>query len=502
MSLAVSNLSFGYNGRMVVDQVSFDLAPGRILAILGPNGVGKTTLLKCLNAILKPRGGTVLVEDIDVLCLSRREVARRFGYVPQRLEAGRLTVFDAVLLGRTPHLGLRPSVHDVAVVERVILRLGLAPLGLRHLDRLSGGELQKVAVARALAQEPRILLFDEPTASLDLKNQMDILGTIREVVAGQNVSAVLTMHDVSAALRFADACLLIEIRPGAGPCRGGRAVRRDDRRGLRPAGPGRDRIRPTRSSSPAPETQTRRDMSCTIPNDRIKETIAFHGHVCPGLSYGIRAAELCLSRLGANTADNPVVAVVETDMCGVDAIQFLTGCTFGKGNLIHRDLGKMAFNFYTPPPTNGGVPGGHQALRPGRAERGDAGPDAKTRTLARGALASGRAAPRGPGADHDRADRGHLRGRYTADSLPAAGQHPGEPGLRGLRRADHGVAHPALRRPDPVHPLLQRRGAEDVNQPVEAFSSLLPHPASAPTQAARLIQHACAKRIKPGCAVC
>jgi formylmethanofuran dehydrogenase subunit E len=88
-------------------------------------------------------------------------------------------------------------------------------------------------------------------------------------------------------------------------------------------------------------------MSCTIPNDRIKETIAFHGHVCPGLSYGIRAAELCLSRLGANTADNPVVAVVETDMCGVDAIQFLTGCTFGKGNLIHRDLGKMAFSFYS-----------------------------------------------------------------------------------------------------------------------------------------------------------
>jgi iron complex transport system ATP-binding protein len=210
VSLAVSNLSFGYNGRMVVDQVSFDLAPGRILAILGPNGVGKTTLLKCLNAILKPRGGTVLVEDIDVLGLSRREVARRFGYVPQRLEAGRLTVFDAVLLGRTPHLGLRPSVHDVAVAERVILRLGLAPLGLHHLDRLSGGELQKVAVARALAQEPRILLFDEPTASLDLKNQMDILGTIREVVAGQNVSAVLTMHDVSAALRFADACLLMK----------------------------------------------------------------------------------------------------------------------------------------------------------------------------------------------------------------------------------------------------------------------------------------------------
>lgn len=87
-------------------------------------------------------------------------------------------------------------------------------------------------------------------------------------------------------------------------------------------------------------------MSCTIDRKRIDDCIDFHGHVCPGLSYGIRAAELCLSRLGANAADNPVVAVVETDMCGVDAIQVLTGCTFGKGNLIHRDLGKMAFSFY------------------------------------------------------------------------------------------------------------------------------------------------------------
>ncbi|MCD4821818.1 MAG: ABC transporter ATP-binding protein [Methanococcoides sp.] len=202
--LSVTELDFSYNNREILNQVHFGLKPGKILAILGPNGVGKSTLLRCINAIHPPRTGTIIVDGEEVLALEKHEIAKRVGYVPQRSEAGRLTAYDAILLGRKPHIGWNVGEKDRRVVESVIRKLGLEELALRHINEMSGGELQRVAIARALVQEPKLLLLDEPTSSLDLKKQLEILRTVRQVVEDNNVSAVITMHDLNLALRFAD----------------------------------------------------------------------------------------------------------------------------------------------------------------------------------------------------------------------------------------------------------------------------------------------------------
>lgn len=220
MILDVDGVAFNYRSASVLREITFALPPGQVLAILGPNGVGKTTLLKCMNAILRPKAGSVLVGGTDLLKTDRMEIARNVGYVPQRCEAGRMTVFDAVLLGRRPHIGWDVKETDIRIVEAAIRMLHLDKLALRYIDEMSGGELQKVSIARALVQEPRVLLLDEPTSSLDLKNQLDILGIVRQVAEEHNVAAVMTMHDLNMALRYADRFILLKdgvIHAAGGP---------------------------------------------------------------------------------------------------------------------------------------------------------------------------------------------------------------------------------------------------------------------------------------------
>lgn len=207
--LKIDNISFAYRNRAVLEEISLGLGPGRILAILGPNGVGKTTLIRCLNAIHRPKSGTVMLEGQDVLRLSPPQMARRIGYVAQRTETARLTVYDAVLMGRKPYMGLRVSDADRACTEAAIGRLDLGALAMRSIDQLSGGELQKVALARALVQEPRLLLLDEPTSALDLRNQFEILTLLCAEVRNRGMATVMTMHDLNTALRFSDEVLLI-----------------------------------------------------------------------------------------------------------------------------------------------------------------------------------------------------------------------------------------------------------------------------------------------------
>jgi len=209
MILSVNNVRFSYKSRPVLNSVSFSLKKNELLAILGPNGVGKTTLLKCINAILRPQGGSVLVGDRDLLSLSRMEIAKDIAYVAQRTETGRLTVFDAILLGRRPHIRWKVGREDLKKVDAIIRTFGLEDLSLRFLDEMSGGELQKVSIARALVQEPEVLLLDEPTSSLDLKNQQEILETIRHIVTGHGMAGIMTMHDLNSALRFADKVLFM-----------------------------------------------------------------------------------------------------------------------------------------------------------------------------------------------------------------------------------------------------------------------------------------------------
>ena len=210
MILDVAGVAFNYRSAPVIRDITFDLRPRQILAVLGPNGVGKTTLLKCMNAILRPKAGSVLVEGADLLTADRMEIARKVGYVPQRCETGRMTAFDAILLGRRPHIGWDVTEADIRIVEAAVRMLRLEGLTLRYIDEMSGGELQKVSIARALVQEPRVLLLDEPTSSLDLKNQIEILGIVRRVTADHDVAAVMTMHDLNMALRYADRFILLK----------------------------------------------------------------------------------------------------------------------------------------------------------------------------------------------------------------------------------------------------------------------------------------------------
>ena len=210
MNLKVAGIKFSYNHTPILDGVSFSLRPGKILGVLGVNGAGKSTLLKCLNRILRPSAGAVLLDEDDIQKMRRSEIARHFGYVPQKYGEESLTVFDAVLLGRKPYIKWAASRRDLLVVEDVLKRLQLERLAQRPVNHLSGGEHQKVIIGRALAQEPEVLLLDEPTSNLDLKNQLRVMNIITKAVNDYSISAIVSLHDINLALRFVDHFLMLK----------------------------------------------------------------------------------------------------------------------------------------------------------------------------------------------------------------------------------------------------------------------------------------------------
>ncbi len=165
--------------------------------------------MKCIAGILKPKGA-VLVDGNAVNKIARRELAKKLAYVPQRSDHSFLTVFDVVLLGRRPYMGFSPSEEDYRVVEDVLSLLDLKKFSYRRLNELSGGELQKVMIARALAQQPKYLLLDEPTNNLDVKNQFEIMKLLRTVADRKEISIVSTMHDLNLATMYADRVVMLK----------------------------------------------------------------------------------------------------------------------------------------------------------------------------------------------------------------------------------------------------------------------------------------------------
>jgi iron complex transport system ATP-binding protein len=210
MNLEVTNIRFSYNGHLILSDVTFSIESGQIVCVLGENGAGKSTLLKCLNRILKPQKGSVLADGEDLLHISRNKIARLIGYVPQRHPETQLTVFEAVLMGRKPHIQWSLGQDDYALAEEVIEQMGIAHLAMRKVCNLSGGEIQKVIIARALAQSPEVLLLDEPTSNLDLKNQLEVMGLVRSIVETKGISAIIAIHDLNIALRFADRFIFLK----------------------------------------------------------------------------------------------------------------------------------------------------------------------------------------------------------------------------------------------------------------------------------------------------
>ena len=208
--LSVRDLSFRYRGGApVLRKVSFDAEDGRSMAILGNNGVGKSTLLKCINRILKADGGSATLDGMELTALSHGEIAKKVAFVAQSIPNVQLTVEDAVLLGRRPYMKWALTDEDRAIAEKAIEKLDLTALRGRYVDRLSGGERQKVMLARALAQQPRVLLLDEPTSNLDLHNQHQVLGEVKQICEETGITALVIIHDLNLALRFCDRFLML-----------------------------------------------------------------------------------------------------------------------------------------------------------------------------------------------------------------------------------------------------------------------------------------------------
>ncbi len=210
MILQVSNLKFSYPQAPVLKEITFAAGKGDLVAILGTNGAGKTTLLKNLNRILKHQAGNIYTQKQDIRNLSRKKLAQIIGYVPQSSQLADITVFDAILLGRRPYIIWEATKQDLEVVEHALDELELNDFALRSVTQLSGGEIQKVTIARILAQEPQVLLFDEPTSNLDIKNQIDVMKTIEQIVSKKQVTAIVTMHDLNLAVRFANKFIMLK----------------------------------------------------------------------------------------------------------------------------------------------------------------------------------------------------------------------------------------------------------------------------------------------------
>ena len=211
MNLEVRNLCFRFGRRRILENISFRVPTGSLVSLVGPNGSGKTTLLRCIMGSLGFQEGEVLVDGQEVRPARRRNLARRIGYVPQAEGNGfPSTVFDMVLLGRRPYINWRPAKRDLDAVARTLLRLNLKHLALRDMSELSGGEKQKVLLARALAQEPELLVLDEPTSSLDLKHQVETLDTVARLTVEKGLTVIMAMHDLNLAALYSDRLIMLK----------------------------------------------------------------------------------------------------------------------------------------------------------------------------------------------------------------------------------------------------------------------------------------------------
>ncbi|MGA5761916.1 ABC transporter ATP-binding protein [Nonomuraea bangladeshensis] len=209
MSLRAHDVRWTVQGRPIVDGITVAFTPGGLTGLLGPNGSGKSTFLRLLAGLLRPHGGTVLLDGHDLDRLPRRDVARRLAVVAQEVSTdAELTVLDVALLGRIPHrrrLAASTGEDDLVHARRALRRCGVADLEHRRWSTLSGGERQRVNIARALAQEPTELLLDEPTNHLDIAHQLALL----DLLAATPVTVVTALHDLNLAAQYCDQLLLL-----------------------------------------------------------------------------------------------------------------------------------------------------------------------------------------------------------------------------------------------------------------------------------------------------
>ena len=226
--LSVENLTFRYGrqGAPVLKGVNLQLEQGQIGILLGKNGSGKTTCFKNILGILSPTGGNLRFDGENLLKMSRRERARRIAYVPQDIRFGALSVFDSILMGRVSYFGLKAGHEDYLAAEQVMVEMHLEDFARRNVEELSGGERQKVAIARAMAQEPRLMVFDEPTGNLDIANEQLIMEEARRLAKEKNIAILSSLHDLNQAMYFGDKFFFL--KNGSIAYAGGQEVMRED----------------------------------------------------------------------------------------------------------------------------------------------------------------------------------------------------------------------------------------------------------------------------------
>jgi len=213
MDLRVSSLSFGYFKKNVLKDVSFTARSGEVMGIVGPNGSGKTTLLKCIRKFLNPRKGKVMLNGENIMSWDRTRIAKFFGVVPQNTSITfPFTVLEIVMMGRIPHLRRMQSEgdEDLSVVKRAMRMTAIEHLYYRYVNNLSGGEMQRVVIARALAQEPKILLLDEPTSNLDINHQFETMKLIRKLAKDEDMIIIIISHDLNLSMRYCDNLILLD----------------------------------------------------------------------------------------------------------------------------------------------------------------------------------------------------------------------------------------------------------------------------------------------------
>ncbi|MGE4484873.1 MAG: ABC transporter ATP-binding protein [Oscillospiraceae bacterium] len=202
----IDNISFAYSRTLgnILEDVSFAIQENQCIAVLGNNGAGKSTLLKCIDRICPAKDGVVLVDSENVFEMTKNALARNIAYVPQNNESIDMTVFDLILLGRKPYIKWDATEEDRQIVCDIIRKMRLDDFSLRSVSELSGGEVQKVMLARALAQEPKLLLLDEPTSNLDPLNQHEVLQTVKKIAQEHNICVAIIIHDLNLAIRYCD----------------------------------------------------------------------------------------------------------------------------------------------------------------------------------------------------------------------------------------------------------------------------------------------------------
>jgi len=211
MRFEVKGVEQGYGKKTVIRDIDFYVDPGEVVTILGPNASGKSTLIKTMCNILAPRKGTITIDGNDIGKMDRKEFAKIVGYVPQTTTFfGHSTVYDTVLIGRKPYVEWSYSNEDIGIAAEAMIKMKVGLLYDRLVSELSGGQVQRVSLARSLAQNPRFYMFDEPTSALDLRNQLDTLKMMRSLVKETKASMVMAMHDLNLALNYSDKVLALK----------------------------------------------------------------------------------------------------------------------------------------------------------------------------------------------------------------------------------------------------------------------------------------------------